>query len=511
MDLQTFLALSAGSLSAMAIAQVLLSQAYRIPGSARYLVAHAAVVAVAVEGYRFLPNHYGFLAAIALLAIIAPGPLLNLANRELLAGRNHRAAILARLAGLIQPSGQIRFTANLFKALAEPTREQRIAALDALRRTAAPGQETIIDLQVLRQRQDWQGIVDYLSRNPIPPGADAIAFPIRALGEIGALEAMVATAARNRGALGSRQLSTLMLLAFCGRVQATDLMLASLRVMPASVKAFWQATALQAAGRGELAEPLLRGFVPASLTPAQHEMVLLRLDKPAHQAEGRLSSHAVSFIDGLEEYVRRNAPLRRGWRAAPLTYLLVLANCVVFGIEMLRGDTTDFENLFRLGAMLPEAVILDHQWWRLFTAMFLHAGPEHLVGNMLGLFLIGRMLESFVGSLRLGVIYLGGGVLSMAGVVALTQAGLIESNPLVGASGAIFALVGAIVLRRLADFLATRHLADRFSLSMIAVVLAIQATIDLSLPQISFTAHVMGFIAGIVLAWMLGLARPRRR
>ncbi|WP_448951442.1 rhomboid family intramembrane serine protease [Labrys neptuniae] len=512
MDLQTFLGVSAGSLSAVIIAQTFVTGAYRFPGSLRYLLAHAVVIAIAVAGFWLLPDYYGFLAAIALIAILVPGPLMNRANRELLAGHNERAAWFARAAALLHPTGQIRFTAKLFGALAEPTREARIAALERLRSGTMAGQDVVLELQVLRQKHDWQGIVDYLKRHPVPPGPDAIVFPIRALGETGQLEAMVATGARNRALFGSGDLSTLVLLAFSGRVTATDALVAARHDMPAWIKAFWQATALQAAGRGELAEPLLRGFAAATLAPAQREMLTARLDRPAQQAEGRLSLEAVAFLDTLETHVQRNVPLQRaGWRTAPLTYLLVLANCAMFGVEMLLGDSTSTENLFRLGGLWPNSVIADHEWWRLISAMFLHAGPEHLISNMLGLFLLGRMLENAIGSLRFGVIYLAGGLISMGGVFALMQAGIVEPDLLVGASGAIFALIGAIALRRLADFLATRHIADRQSLSLIAIVLVIQATIDLSLPQISFSAHGIGFVAGIALAWLLGLARASRR
>jgi rhomboid protease GluP len=143
--------------------------------------------------------------------------------------------------------------------------------------------------------------------------------------------------------------------------------------------------------------------------------------------------------------------------------------------------------------------------------MFLHAGPEHLISNMIGLFLLGRMVEATVGSLRMGLIYLIGGLASMAGVLALAVAGVTQPEVLVGASGAIFALIGAIALRRLSDFLATRHIADRHNLSLIVIVLLIQASIDLSLPQISFAAHGLGFVAGIALAWMFGTAHSNRR
>lgn len=504
MDLQIFLALSAGSLSAVIIGQMLITETYRVPGSARLFLAHGLVILLGVAGYWLLPDFYGYLTALALAAIFAPGLLLNRANRELLAGRNSRAALFARLAFLTHPTAEIGFNAKLFAALAESTRDARLAALEALRATATAGRPEILELQILRQRDDWQGMVEYLSRTPLPPSPDAINFPIRALGETGRLEAMVQLYSRHRQMLGNTQLPSLMLLAFCGRVVATDSLLVSFPVMPPPVRAFWQATALQAAGRGELAQPLLGNFDRTALTPAQRSMLASRIERPAIEAAAVLSPEANRFVDGLEARLRRDAPFRQAtWRSTPLTYVLILANCIMFAVEMAYGDTMNTENLFSLGGLWPDSVIQDHEWWRLGSAMFLHAGPEHLISNMFALWILGRFVESAMGTWRTAVIYGVGGLVSMAGVIGLTQAGFVEPNLLVGASGAIFALLGAIALRRLADFLATRTITDRRNLSMIAMVLGLQAVIDLALPQISFAAHGIGLVAGVVLGWVL--------
>jgi rhomboid protease GluP len=93
-------------------------------------------------------------------------------------------------------------------------------------------------------------------------------------------------------------------------------------------------------------------------------------------------------------------------------------------------------------------------------------------------------------------------------VLWMMQAGWIEPNILVGASGAIFALLGAIALTRLSDYLQSRAVSDRRNLTMVGIILAIQIVIDLAVPQISFSAHGIGLVAGVVLGWLL---TPRRR
>jgi rhomboid protease GluP len=509
MDLQIFLALSAASFSAVTIGQMVIAEGYRIAGSARMFAMHGLVILVAVAGYWLLPDIYGYLTCLALLAIYAPGLALGRANRALLAGRNVEAARLARLAALLHPAPPIRFTARLFTALAQPTRETRIEALETLKKTVPPDLGVLVDLQILRQRDDWHGMVDFLRRTRIPAVADALTFPIRALGETGQLEAMVQTYSSHRATFGSTSLPPLMVLAFCGRVDAVLALLPLLRILPPAAKFYWQAVALQAAGRPGEARHLLAGIDLASLPESQRSMIASRLETPTAEATPLLSPGARHVVDALEARIRRDAPLQQGkWRRTPLTYLLIAANCVMFGVESVYGDTTNAYDLFRLGALQPDAVIQDHEWWRLGTAMFLHAGPEHLISNMLALWILGRFVELSLGTWRTAVIYGLGGLISMAGVIGLTEAGITESEVLVGASGAIFALLGAIALRRLTDFLTTRHISDRRNLTLIGMVLVLQAAIDLALPQISFAAHGVGLVAGVVLGWLL---TPKRR
>uniref|UniRef100_A0A804LME2 RHOMBOID-like protein n=1 Tax=Zea mays TaxID=4577 RepID=A0A804LME2_MAIZE len=96
--------------------------------------------------------------------------------------------------------------------------------------------------------------------------------------------------------------------------------------------------------------------------------------------------------------------------------------------------------LQKLGALVWDKVVREHQGWRLVTCIWLHAGVAHLLANMISLVLIGLRLEQQFGYVRVGIIYLvsgvGGSVLSSL---------FIRNNISVGASGALFGLLGAML------------------------------------------------------------------
>jgi rhomboid protease GluP len=148
-------------------------------------------------------------------------------------------------------------------------------------------------------------------------------------------------------------------------------------------------------------------------------------------------------------------------------------------------------------------VLEDGEWWRLVTASFLHFGPIHLATNMFVLWILGRLLEPVLGTARMLTIYAIGGVASSAFVLALMVANDTDYGLLVGASGAIFALLGAEAGLLLADWLRNRATFDSRKLSSLAMMLGLQVVIDMSLPNVSFAAHASGFVTGLVvmLAW----------
>ncbi|MBB4935552.1 membrane associated rhomboid family serine protease [Lipingzhangella halophila] len=148
--------------------------------------------------------------------------------------------------------------------------------------------------------------------------------------------------------------------------------------------------------------------------------------------------------------------------------------------------------------------IVMGEWYRLVTSAFLHNGVTHLALNGLALFIFGRLLEEALGHARYLALWvlsaIGGGVLSLL-VLPLDQAS-------VGASGAVFGLIGALVVmgRRM-----------RVDVRFVLILLALNLLVSFVVPQISLTAHLGGLLSGLLLGAVYGYlptgggASPRTR
>ena len=135
---------------------------------------------------------------------------------------------------------------------------------------------------------------------------------------------------------------------------------------------------------------------------------------------------------------------------AIVTPVIVLACVLVYAATVARGVNWIIPNgseLLGWGANYGPYVILDHQYWRLFTSMFLHFGLFHLLMNMYCLVTAGPLMERIFGHVGFAAIYvlsgLGGSILSVC---------LQPMSSGAGASGAIFGVYGAVL-----GFLAVRH------------------------------------------------------
>jgi len=153
-----------------------------------------------------------------------------------------------------------------------------------------------------------------------------------------------------------------------------------------------------------------------------------------HQLESQASHRAAAGPVPIEQETARRA---RGsqLRNAPAVLVLILLNAVVFLFEISVGDSNDPEVLHRIGALEPYAVLVRGEYWRLFTALFLHGGFAHLGFNLFALYVLGPPLERSIGTMRFVLCYLISGLASGAGVVGLTLIGLVHPVQLVGASG----------------------------------------------------------------------------
>ena len=124
------------------------------------------------------------------------------------------------------------------------------------------------------------------------------------------------------------------------------------------------------------------------------------------------------------------------------TVALIVINAAVFFILTLFGDTEDALFMLQHGAMYEPYIIDGHEYYRIFTCMFLHFGISHLLNNMVLLGALGWNLELEIGKIRFLIIYLGSGI--AGNIVSLIyDISSVQPAVSVGASGAIFGLMGA--------------------------------------------------------------------
>jgi membrane associated rhomboid family serine protease len=130
------------------------------------------------------------------------------------------------------------------------------------------------------------------------------------------------------------------------------------------------------------------------------------------------------------------------------------------------------------------------EWWRLLTAAFLHYGPFHLLVNMYSLYFAGSLLEAMIGRWRFGLLYLASGLAGSAGALVVSPHSIT-----VGASGAIFGILGALfVLER------NRHIATGGQIAMLIVVNLI---FSFTFSGISVGGHIGGLLGGVLLMWLM--------
>src|SRR5207253_46331 len=190
---------------------------------------------------------------------------------------------------------------------------------------------------------------------------------------------------------------------------------------------------------------------------------------------------------------------RRSYRVNAVTMALIAVNVVVFLAELAAGGNVNGTGnwIFEHGALVSSAVygngaqagVAHGEWWRLITAAFLHYGPFHLAINMYSLFFAGTLLEQVIGRWRFALLYVGSGIAGSAGAILISP-----DSVTVGASGAIFGILGALfVLERKGSIMTGGQVAGLIVLNLI---------FTFAVSNISVGGHVGGLIGGVVLMWL---------
>ncbi|MBV9681292.1 MAG: rhomboid family intramembrane serine protease [Solirubrobacterales bacterium] len=189
-------------------------------------------------------------------------------------------------------------------------------------------------------------------------------------------------------------------------------------------------------------------------------------------------------------------------RTPVATQVLIAVNVLVFLVETGAGADmggagggTVWEHGFLAGPLISQ----NHEYWRIVTGGFLHAGLFHLLVNMLSLWFVGSALEPAVGRVNFLFIYF---VSLLAG-----SFGALWFEPTVatvGASGAIFGIFGALIV-------VARSRGIPIWQSGLGIVLVINLLFSLTFRGISIGAHLGGLVGGLIAGWLVVELGERRR
>jgi membrane associated rhomboid family serine protease len=196
--------------------------------------------------------------------------------------------------------------------------------------------------------------------------------------------------------------------------------------------------------------------------------------------------------------VRRAQGVALGTNRAPVTYTLIALNVVIYviGASQFGGLNSPGSGIVLPGSLYRSWVLfgpwVPHGgWYRLVSSMFLHENLLHIGFNMYVLWAIGRIVEQYLGTARYIGLYFVAGLAGSAGALLV-----LPTTPVLGASGAIFGILGAMMVL---EWQITGSLAGQA-----AALVAINLGLSFVIPGISWGSHVGGLIGGILVMLAYG-------
>ena len=256
------------------------------------------------------------------------------------------------------------------------------------------------------------------------------------------------------------------------------------------------------------------GAVPARCYRHPQREALIRCTRcdrpicPECMRPASVGFHCPDDVSLARKTVRApKARWRYQWRKAPgwVSYSLIAVNVVVYVITARQsvggfsqpGDGSS--RLFRAWQLLPYQVKVQHDYYQLLTAAFLHVSLLHIASNMLTLYFVGPPLEQVLGRWRFTAVYF---LSALAGSTAVYAFGQINTAE-VGASGAIFGIFGALlVVGRKAGF----------DMQWLIGIVVLNFVFTFSVHNISKLGHIGGFVGGVLATVAIaGLPRTRHR
>ncbi|WP_017307162.1 rhomboid family intramembrane serine protease [Spirulina subsalsa] len=366
-------------------------------------------------------------------------------------------------------------------------------------------------------RARWQELLQWI-QHTIPESLliqdpYLVTYYLRALGEMGDLNDLLWTIERYERHLRKQgqpiplHLAWLFALAFCGQTEDVGCLLgSSLSTLSPKVKTFWRLTAQMATKPNHPVPSQLGQLRDDCPNTVLNHAIAWRSRHPLANPREVLTGASWEMLWRIKTEVRQEVrygqPFLMTPRKAHATYILIALNCLVFSLEIHLGGSTNPLTLDRMGALIPSQVWAG-EIWRLVTANFLHYGVLHLLTNLIGLYILGPFVELRLGFERYCITYFGAGIGAMAAFSAIALTFGDPEQRLVGASAAIMGILGAIVAILLQGWLREKsHIAAK-RLCWFLVIIALQTTFDLYIPEVSFLAHALGLGFGFTIGTLL--------
>ena len=182
---------------------------------------------------------------------------------------------------------------------------------------------------------------------------------------------------------------------------------------------------------------------------------------------------------------------------------LIFLNVLYFLYLEIAGSSEDILFMYEKGAMLAPAVLENGEYYRLFTAMFMHFGINHIINNMIVLFALGDNLERALGHIKYLIFYLFCGVgANWISMMADRSDSFVVSA---GASGAVFGVVGGLFYAVLVN----RGQLEDLSTRQLVVMIVLSLYLGFTESGVDNIAHICGLILGI-LAGILLYRKPKK-
>lgn len=223
----------------------------------------------------------------------------------------------------------------------------------------------------------------------------------------------------------------------------------------------------------------------------QNILIINSLNNEILYASNDTYDEAIEIINILN-FFKRN---KKDYKNSMITYIIIGINVAIYILSAALSRNLfniDVNVLDFLGA--KDNYLIDRgQYYRLFTCMFLHSGILHIASNMYALYSIGGLAESIYGRKRYISIYI------LSGIIASVSSYVFSDGISVGASGAIFGVLGGVLI-------ISHKLKHRIGTGLfknIIFIIIVNLFISFTIPNIDISAHAGGLVAGIIISWFL--------